>query len=202
LSPGEPCHLESLAAWTCEIAGGLEAREAFLFLLLPLSSEGGGAPGGVPWNLSPDGDHARYRRACRLPALHRDLFQLRGPAFRRGVCLVRQPSSWQGIVVSPGEFPLPPRARLCEGLAGGTAPGSAKQTPLDGALSRTRRDQYGAARRHGDKYFFANDLSGEAPSAVGFVHALLDSGLLDRGADGRIEFRFDGVRVDFVMHAA
>lgn len=34
------------------------------------------------------------------------------------------------------------------------------------------------------------------------VHALLDSGLLDRGADGRIEFRFDGVRVDFVMHAA
>jgi len=34
------------------------------------------------------------------------------------------------------------------------------------------------------------------------VHALLDAGLIDRGEDGRIEFRFGAVRVDFTLHAA
>jgi predicted transcriptional regulator len=34
------------------------------------------------------------------------------------------------------------------------------------------------------------------------VHALLNAGVLDKSADGRIEFRFDAVRVDFTLHAA
>jgi predicted transcriptional regulator len=36
----------------------------------------------------------------------------------------------------------------------------------------------------------------------GDVHAMLDCGLLDRTASGRIEFRFDGVHVDFTLRAA
>ncbi|MEA2876460.1 MAG: hypothetical protein QOF14_1656 [Hyphomicrobiales bacterium] len=34
------------------------------------------------------------------------------------------------------------------------------------------------------------------------VHALLKAGVLDKNSDGRIEFRFDAVRVDFTLHAA
>ena len=34
------------------------------------------------------------------------------------------------------------------------------------------------------------------------VHALLKVGVLDKTSDGRIEFRFDAVRVDFTLHAA
>ena len=34
------------------------------------------------------------------------------------------------------------------------------------------------------------------------VHALLKAGVLDKTGDGRIEFRFDTVRVDFTLHAA
>jgi predicted transcriptional regulator len=34
------------------------------------------------------------------------------------------------------------------------------------------------------------------------VHALLKAGVLDKTSDGRIEFRFDAVRVDFTLHAA
>jgi predicted transcriptional regulator len=34
------------------------------------------------------------------------------------------------------------------------------------------------------------------------VHALLKAGVLDKTGDGRIEFRFDAVRVDFTLHAA
>jgi predicted transcriptional regulator len=33
------------------------------------------------------------------------------------------------------------------------------------------------------------------------VHALLKAGVLDKTSDGRIEFRFDAVRVDFTLHA-
>ena len=36
----------------------------------------------------------------------------------------------------------------------------------------------------------------------GDVQALLGAGVLDKTADGRIEFRFDAVRVDFTLHAA
>lgn len=36
----------------------------------------------------------------------------------------------------------------------------------------------------------------------GDVHALLNAGVLDKTEDGRIEFRFDAVRVDFTLHAA
>jgi predicted transcriptional regulator len=36
----------------------------------------------------------------------------------------------------------------------------------------------------------------------GDVHGMLDCGLLDKTANGRIEFRFDGVHVDFTLHAA
>lgn len=34
------------------------------------------------------------------------------------------------------------------------------------------------------------------------VHALLDAGILDRTADGRIEFPYDAIHVDFVLRAA
>jgi predicted transcriptional regulator len=34
------------------------------------------------------------------------------------------------------------------------------------------------------------------------VHALLRTGVLDKTTDGRIEFRFNVVRVDFTLHAA
>jgi len=34
------------------------------------------------------------------------------------------------------------------------------------------------------------------------VHALLKAGVIDKTDDGRIEFRFDAVRVDFTLHAA
>jgi predicted transcriptional regulator len=36
----------------------------------------------------------------------------------------------------------------------------------------------------------------------GDIHALLDAGLLDRTADGRVEFPFDAVRVEFTLQAA
>ena len=34
------------------------------------------------------------------------------------------------------------------------------------------------------------------------VHALRKAGVLDKTSEGRIEFRFDAVRVDFTLHAA
>ncbi|TAL97914.1 MAG: hypothetical protein EPN73_04885 [Paraburkholderia sp.] len=34
------------------------------------------------------------------------------------------------------------------------------------------------------------------------VHALLDAGVLDRNADGAIEFLYDAVHVDFIITAA
>jgi predicted transcriptional regulator len=34
------------------------------------------------------------------------------------------------------------------------------------------------------------------------THALLKAGVVDKTGDGRIEFRFDAVRVDFTLHAA
>jgi predicted transcriptional regulator len=34
------------------------------------------------------------------------------------------------------------------------------------------------------------------------VHALLNAGLIDKTSEGRIEFRFDAVRVDFTLRAA
>jgi len=34
------------------------------------------------------------------------------------------------------------------------------------------------------------------------VHALLKAGVVDKTSEGRIEFRFDAVRVDFTLHAA
>lgn len=36
----------------------------------------------------------------------------------------------------------------------------------------------------------------------GDVHALLEAGVIDRGEDGRIEFPYDAVHVDFVLRAA
>jgi predicted transcriptional regulator len=34
------------------------------------------------------------------------------------------------------------------------------------------------------------------------IHALLNAGILRRTEDGRIEFPFDAVHVDFMLHAA
>lgn len=34
------------------------------------------------------------------------------------------------------------------------------------------------------------------------VHALLNAGILRRSDDGRIEFPFDAIHVDFMLHAA
>jgi hypothetical protein len=116
-----------------KIAGGLEAREAFLFFSSLFSCEGGGAPGGVPWTyrLSATTPVIGGRAACRRSTAV--FFSFGVPLF---VEASPRPSAsqWQGIVVSPGEFPSPPRAWLCEGLAGGTAPRSVNQTPLADAL--------------------------------------------------------------------
>jgi predicted transcriptional regulator len=48
----------------------------------------------------------------------------------------------------------------------------------------------------------ARRVGRDVKAVHGDVHALLNAGVLDRGADGRIEFRFDAVRVDFTLHAA
>ena len=36
----------------------------------------------------------------------------------------------------------------------------------------------------------------------GDIHALLDAGILDRTDDGRVEFPYDAVRVEFTLRAA
>lgn len=48
----------------------------------------------------------------------------------------------------------------------------------------------------------ARRVGRDVKAVHGDVHALLDAGVLDKTADGRIEFRFDAVRVDFTLHAA
>lgn len=45
-------------------------------------------------------------------------------------------------------------------------------------------------------------LGRDVKAVHGDVHALLGAGLLDKADDGRIVFRFDGVHVDFTLHAA
>jgi predicted transcriptional regulator len=42
----------------------------------------------------------------------------------------------------------------------------------------------------------------DVKSVHGDVHALLTAGVVDRSADGRVEFPYDAVHVDFVMRAA
>jgi hypothetical protein len=101
-------------------------------------------------DLSPDGDHARYRRACRLPALHRDLFQLRGPAFRRGTASsVSQPVAGNRFV--PGGVPVaaPGHALRERGRRDRTL--LHHQPPHDSALDRARREHHTAGFRDGDK---------------------------------------------------
>jgi predicted transcriptional regulator len=48
----------------------------------------------------------------------------------------------------------------------------------------------------------ARRVGRDVKAVHGDVHAMLDCGLLDRIGDGRIEFRFDGVHVDFTLLAA
>jgi predicted transcriptional regulator len=48
----------------------------------------------------------------------------------------------------------------------------------------------------------ARRVERDVKAVHGDVHALLNAGLLDRTDDGRIEFRFDAVRVDFTLRAA
>ncbi len=48
----------------------------------------------------------------------------------------------------------------------------------------------------------ARRVERDVKAVHGDVHALLNAGLLDKTDDGRIEFRFDAVRVDFTLRAA
>lgn len=48
----------------------------------------------------------------------------------------------------------------------------------------------------------ARELGRDVKGVHGDVHALLDAGLLDRAADGRILFPYDAVHVDFELEAA
>jgi predicted transcriptional regulator len=48
----------------------------------------------------------------------------------------------------------------------------------------------------------ARRVERDVKAVHGDVHALLGAGLLDKAGDGRVEFRFDAVRVDFTLHAA
>lgn len=48
----------------------------------------------------------------------------------------------------------------------------------------------------------ARRVDRDVKAVHGDVHALLRAGVLDRIDDGRIEFRFDAVRVDFTLRAA
>ncbi len=48
----------------------------------------------------------------------------------------------------------------------------------------------------------ARQVGRDVKAVHGDVHAMLDCGLLDRTASGRIEFRFDGIHVDFTLRAA
>jgi predicted transcriptional regulator len=48
----------------------------------------------------------------------------------------------------------------------------------------------------------ARELGRDVKGVHGDVHALLDAGLLDRTAEGRILFPYDAVHVDFDLEAA
>lgn len=48
----------------------------------------------------------------------------------------------------------------------------------------------------------ARRVGRDVKAVHGDVHALLDAGVLDKTENGRIEFPFDAVRVDFTLRAA
>lgn len=48
----------------------------------------------------------------------------------------------------------------------------------------------------------ARRVERDVKAVHGDVHALLEAGVIDRGEDGRIEFPYDAVHVDFVLRAA
>ena len=48
----------------------------------------------------------------------------------------------------------------------------------------------------------ARRVQRDVKAVHGDVHALLDAGILDRTEDGRIEFPYDAIHVDFVLRAA
>ena len=48
----------------------------------------------------------------------------------------------------------------------------------------------------------ARRVDRDVKAVHGDVHALLDAGLVDKTENGRIEFPFDAVRVDFTLRAA
>jgi len=48
----------------------------------------------------------------------------------------------------------------------------------------------------------ARRVDRDVKAVHGDVHALINAGVIDRTEDGRIEFRFDAVRVDFTLRAA
>lgn len=47
----------------------------------------------------------------------------------------------------------------------------------------------------------ARRVKRDVKAVHGDTHALLAAGVLRKTADGRIEFPFDAVRVDFMLHA-
>jgi predicted transcriptional regulator len=48
----------------------------------------------------------------------------------------------------------------------------------------------------------ARRVNRDVKAVHGDVHALLDAGVIERGADGRIVFPFDAIHVDVMLHAA
>jgi predicted transcriptional regulator len=48
----------------------------------------------------------------------------------------------------------------------------------------------------------ARRVGRDVKTVHGDIHALLDAGILDRAADGRISFPYDAVHVDFTLTAA
>ena len=143
---------------------------SLIFLLH--SSEGGGAPGGVPSQISPFGDHARYRRACRLPAAPpRPFPYCVGPRFlmRAGTSNPQgQPAPGRGPSYPRGE----PRRSPSPGLARTRPEGPHLASPSDRLMTAPSIEQSARIIREnlgaGISAFWAGNvaLTRSAPAAV------------------------------------
>ena len=95
-------------------------------------------------------------RDARLAALHGGFVSVPGHAFATTVARHGQPAPGRGIVVSPGEAPGRPGARLRASRAG-AAPCSARRTSPEDAPQRARRRQDKAGSARGGDYFCDHD---------------------------------------------